>query len=844
MKRSLFYLICCLFMLSIGNVASAQNDAKSAMDVISRTLGYTPKNVSIQLVKSETELDYFTTEVSGGVLKITATSPTAACRAFYDYVTENHYGISTWSINNIKLPRQLKDSPMKRVDCNVKYRYFINPCTFCYTTPFWTWKEWEQELDRMALHGVNLALSYTGFEAIFYRVWKKLGLTDEEINDFVTGPSHLTWVRIGNMSKLDGGLSQEYYKFTIDLQHKILDRMNELSMTPIFVGFAGFVPDGIKRLYPDVQLQTAGWTGELPFATNYLPANTELFKKIAGMYYKEREAEFGKGYLFQANSFNEMKVPFAPKGTQERFDQISSYGKAMYESIAEFVPNGIWVLGGWMFGYARKIWDSESMRAMFAKVPNDGFMLLDLATDYNHDVWENIPTWDHAPALYGKSWVYSTVPNFGGRTSPVGNLDFYLNGHVNALESHNRGNLVGIGSAPEGIENNDVVYEIIFDAPWTSKRRDVIERLREYSLNRYGACPPEMEEFWKGMVKSAHRFSSSQNIYRLQRRPFSTRGGRYELTPEYFKAIESFVKASSKLGKNENYKLDLAKWAGFYAYGKAELIANEIERCYKLGDKAKAAALREQFRDAMLTADNFLDSYPTLRLQRWIDFARNLGTTPEEKDKFEINARRVITTWGPGRNSVYLNDYAAKIWSGLIRNYYLPRMENYFDGRDKGVKFDFNAWEHTFADNLPALEPSNPYKNVIKEAHKMVAKYSSVSNRDDEIVGWNTFDINKGENKFDYMINPWDYSALKGLRFSHVRGNGNVKITKINIRGQRDSRFLLTDINKVVGKDNKELIIDLDINDPIYRKYTYLEIFVEGEKDQVESEVIVQMLKK
>ena len=126
----------------------------------------------------------------------------------------------------------------------------------------------------------------------------------------------------------------------------------------------------------------------------------------------------------------------------------------------------------------------------------------------------------------------------------------------------------------------------------------------------------------------------------------------------------------------------------------------------------------------------------------------------------------------------------------------------------------------------------------------MVAKYSSVSNRDDEIVGWNTFDIKKGKNKFDYMINPWDYSALKGLRFSHVRGNGNVKITKINIRGQRDSRFLLTDINKVIGKDNKELVIDLDINDPIYRKYTYLEIFVEGEKDQVESEVIVQMLKK
>lgn len=177
----------------------------------------------------------------------------------------------------------------------------------------------------MALHGVNLALSYTGFEAIFYRVWKKLGLTDEEINAFVTGPAHLTWNRIGNMSQLDGGLSQEYYKHTIDLQHKILDRMRALDMTPIFASFAGFVPDGIKRIYPDIELQRAGWSKRAPFVSNYLPANTELFKKIAGMYFKELKDEFGDCRLFQANSFNEMKVPFAPKGTQERFNQIASH---------------------------------------------------------------------------------------------------------------------------------------------------------------------------------------------------------------------------------------------------------------------------------------------------------------------------------------------------------------------------------------------------------------------------------------------------------------------------------------------------------------------------------------
>ncbi len=844
MKRYLYYLICWAFMLSIYHSAHAQKGEKPVMDVISRSLGYTPENVTVQLMEQSGSLDFFTTEVRGGVLKITATSPTAACRAFYDYVTENHYGMSTWSVNNIKLPRQLKDAPLKRVDCNVKYRYYLNPCTFCYTTPYWTWKEWEQELDRMALHGVNLALSYTGFEAIFYRVWKKLGLTDEEINAFVTGPAHLTWSRIGNMSQLDGGLSQEYYKHTIELQHKILARMEELGMTPIFASFAGFVPDGIKRLYPDVKLRKAGWSSRAPFVSNYLSADTDLFKKIAGMYFKEREMEFGKGRFFQANSFNEMKAPFAPKGTQERFNQIAAYGKAMYESIVEFVPDGVWVLGGWMFGHSRKIWDPESMRAMFSQVPDEGFMLLDLAEDFNHDIWENEPTWNYAPAVYGKPWVYSTVPNFGGRTAPAGNLEFYLNGHLDALQSPNKGNMVGIGTAPEGVENNEVVYELIFDAPWSSKKRDIKERLRDYSLSRYGAYPQELDKFWEGMLKSAHRFSTSQGVYRIQKRPYAQRGGRYELTPEYFKAIEAFIEASATLGKNEEYKKDLALWAGFYAFGKADLIADEIERCYKMGDMAGATALRKRFRQAMLAADSFFDANPIVRLERWINFARNFGSTAEEKDKFEINARRIVTIWGPGRGRVYLNDYAAKIWSGLIRDYYLPRVENYFDARENGEKFNFNAWEHQFADNLPPISQPKPYKNLVKAARKAVADFGDVTMRMGELSGWTPFNLRKGTTKLVYMIYPSDYAVLKGLRFRQVKGEGKVKICKIRIRGQRDERFCMNGINKIVGKESNDVIVNLDINDPVYRKYLYLEISVEAERRQEDSEVVIELLKR
>lgn len=45
----------------------------------------------------------------------------------------------------------------------------------------------------MALNGINMALAFNGQELIWKRVYSKLGLNDDEINDFFTGPAFLAW---------------------------------------------------------------------------------------------------------------------------------------------------------------------------------------------------------------------------------------------------------------------------------------------------------------------------------------------------------------------------------------------------------------------------------------------------------------------------------------------------------------------------------------------------------------------------------------------------------------------------------------------------------------------------
>ena len=52
------------------------------------------------------------------------------------------------------------------------------------------------------------------------------------------------------------------------------------------------------------------------------------------------------------------------------------------------------------------------------------------------------------------------------------------------------------------------------------------------------------------------------------------------------------------------------------------------------------------------------------------------------QDNLEFNARNQITLWGPRGE---INDYAKKEWGGLVRSYYKPRYELWFDLADEAL---------------------------------------------------------------------------------------------------------------------------------------------------------------
>lgn len=134
--------------------------------------------------------------------------------------------------------------------------------------------------------------------------------------------------------------------------------------------------------------------------------------------------------------------------------------------------------------------------------------------------------------------------------------------------------------------------------------------------------------------------------------------------------MEIFLSLSDKCKNSPLYFNDAIEFVSLWL---GELADRHYEKALKLGKTDKG---REELRKtvALLTdVDRLLASHPLHKLDNWLSFARGADCSAVEQDAREANAKRLITTWGG-----WQEDYAARFWSGLIKDYYIPRLEIHF----------------------------------------------------------------------------------------------------------------------------------------------------------------------
>ena len=583
----------------------------------------------------------------------------------------------TWNSMHASLPATLPlVQGVERHTTDIKHRYYLNYCTLSYSMAFWDWKRWEQELDWMALHGINLCLDIVGTDVVWRNVLLKLGYTKDEANEFVAGPAFQAWWLMNNLEGWGGPNSDNWYQQRERLQKQIMKRMKELGINVCLPGYSGMVPHDAKERFGLDVADPGKWNDYKRPA--FLQPTSKRFAEIASIYYKEQQRLYGKADFYSMDPFHE--------GGNAGGVDLRKAGEAIMGAMKAVNPNAVWVV---------QAWGACPYPSMIKHLKNGDMLVLDLYSE-NRPQWGNSEsTWYRKEGFNGHDWAFCMLLNFGGNVGMFGKLQHVVDEYYKARCSSFKSTMKGVGLTMEGIENNPVMYELVSELPWRDAKFSWKEWLHDYVEARYGNINnAKVHDAWLLLARSVYGAGAkiveqgchesvlcarpALDVYQVS--SWSEMEEFYN-PDDVIRAARLMVEASHEVKANDNFRYDLVDVTRQAIAEQARYVYDEVVAAYKAKDRKMFDYTTKRFLDILLQQDRMLSSMPDFMVGGWIRSARNLGTNAQESDHYEWNARVQITTWG-NRNAAEkggLREYAHKEWNGVLADFYYPRWKAYFE---------------------------------------------------------------------------------------------------------------------------------------------------------------------
>ncbi len=639
----------------------------------------------------------------------------------------NSLNEKTVAVKNENAPyADLSNLPLPTVEethvSDAKYRYYLNTCTFGYSMTSWTWTRWQQEIDWMALHGINMPLQLVGLEEVWRKFLtmedengnRKYGYDDESAKAFVAGPAFIAWWAMNNLEGWGGtgsgtksggtwvgagGVQDDaWYVRQKELAGKIVEAQRALGMQPVLPGWSGMVPTNFASKSGYATRGNGGnWAGDF-VRPLLLSVSNENYAEIAADYYACLKEVMGESQYYSMDPFHEG----GGAGTMEDYE-------ALYAAMEAAKPGSQWVIQQWQW--------SATQKYSLTAVPEGHLIVLDLFSDGS-------PAFDSYNGYAPQDAVFCAIPNFGGRSGLMGRLQNVTDNYFKFKEKY--ASIKGIGAAPEAIEQTPVTYDLIFQLPWMNGvKPDVAKWVDNYAIARYGQDNAVVKEAWsllrqgplnygadgiQGPVEDvwAARPNLDANAASYLGKTLNHAGGTYTKARRQM-LIDATYKLLSQhevLGLAEgsvyesNYNYDLVEFIGAvmadYAYDLLLGIKEKHEEGMVNPAYQFYLTRKDGFLNLLLDVDAFKGTNLNFRLGKWTQEARDAaaeveGATTATADWYEFNnARTIVSTWSsPGTN---LNDYSYRSWQGLIKDLYYPRWKYFFDHECKAGEYQFFEW--------------------------------------------------------------------------------------------------------------------------------------------------------
>lgn len=284
-----------------------QDTINEVKGIIERRIGAAYKDwFTFELADAENGYDYYDLSQSNGKIHIKGNNGVSLATGL-NYYLKYFCNVNISQVGDqVSMPESIvpvEGTVHKETTFPVRYSY--NYCTLSYSMAFWGEEEWRNELDWLALNGVNVVLDATAQEEVWRRFLTELGYTHQEVKDFIAGPAYYAWAYMANLSGYGGPVHDTWFTERTELARKNQLIMRKLGMQPVLQGYSGMVPVDItsKDSSAEVIKQGTWCSFQRP---SMLKTDSKSFTKYAELFYKVQKEVYGdSAHYYATDPFHE-----------------------------------------------------------------------------------------------------------------------------------------------------------------------------------------------------------------------------------------------------------------------------------------------------------------------------------------------------------------------------------------------------------------------------------------------------------------------------------------------------------------------------------------------------------
>jgi len=711
MKRALRRWLACLLLVCAGVPAAfAAEPAKPAFDIaparaaLQRLLPRQQAQFTLVALDRGQGADRFRISGTSEHIVVAGTSPAVILTGVERYLEQvTHVDIGWPGDSLARLPAMLP-APASTIEhrAAVPDRYALNDTDDGYSNAYLAWPAWEHKIDLLALHGIDEVLMTIGTEEVYRRTFQDFGYSDTEMRAWIPATAHQPWWLLQNMSGFDAPLSPREYARRVALAQKIVARLRQLGMTPVFPGWFGTVPPGFVAKHSGANVVPQGtWVGfNRP---DWLDPRDPLYAKVAADFYRQQRALFGESTMYKMDLLHE--------GGRAGDVPVAVAARGVMAALQAAHPGARWVLLGWQH---------NPLPAVIDAVDHQRLLIVDGLSD-RYDGLDREQDWHGAPYAFG------SIPNFGGHSTLGANAGVWLKRFV-AWRDKPNSTLRGIAWMPEASGIDPAAFALFTALAWEPVSSDESAWFKAYADSRYGGIDTHAEAAWRILGETAYAMPSSGDSEPqdslFEARPsqdvstaasWSPRAMRYDAA-HFGQAICELLQVAPALRSTSAYRHDVVDVARQTLANHARVLLPQIKAAWGVKDARRLHALATEWLGDMALLDRLLASDPDFLLGNWLAPARADAGNQAEAAQFEYDQRAIITVWGErqGADEGGLHDYANRELSGLVSGLYEPRWRRWFASLEQSLatgrppeKIDWYAMEHAWAVSR-AAEPTVP----------------------------------------------------------------------------------------------------------------------------------------